>query len=143
MAHWPTNLICAGAAALALVAPSAHAQSMSANAASFNSGYGRVSGSENQAVSIASARDDAGNRTIIDGLIQTGAATVSARASAYASANLSGGVGGGSGSSTAVGNSLTVITQGNYNTVIVNSTQTNTGNISAISAANVNGGVGH
>jgi holdfast attachment protein HfaA len=38
---------------------------------------------------------------------------------------------GGWGSSTAIGNNLTVVTQGNNNTVIVNSTQINNGNISA------------
>ena len=43
------------------------------------------------------------------------------------------GVGAVGGSSTAVGNNLVVITQGNYNTVIVNSQQTNTGNVSASS----------
>ena len=86
------------------------------------------------------SRDANGNREIVDGILQTGAQTVSARASAAgtASAGYSGGVGGGS--ALAVGNSLTVVTQGDYNTVIVNSTQTNTGDVSAF--ANVSGGVG-
>ena len=53
------------------------------------------------------------------------------------------GVGGGSSSlaATAVGNSLTVVTTGNYNTVIVNSKQTNTGAITATTSES--GGVGN
>ena len=132
----------AGACLVALAAAPASAQTMATNSASYNSGFGRAAGSENHAVQFAGTRDANGNRTIIDGIIQ-GGATVQARASAYASASadIDGGVGGG-GSSTAVGNSLTVITQGNYNTVVVNSTQTNTGNISAKVGAGVSGGVG-
>ncbi|MNT63655.1 hypothetical protein D3C72_2014870 [compost metagenome] len=37
---------------------------------------------------------------------------------------------------TAIGNNLNVVVQGNRNTVIVNSTQTNTGNITAGTALN-------
>jgi holdfast attachment protein HfaA len=134
----PFALVCG-----ALLATTAAAQSMTANSADYNGGYGRASGQENHAIEFGGARDANGNRTIIDGIIQTGAATVQARASATAAAmaDVSGGVGG-SGSATAVGNSLTVITQGNNNTVIVNSRQTNSGNISASIGHNVSGGVG-
>ena len=45
------------------------------------------------------------------------------------------GVGAGSGS-TAIGNNLVVVTQGSWNTVIINSTQTNNGNVSASSSLN-------
>ncbi len=136
---------CAAAGCLvALAAAPATAQTMATNSAAYNSGYGHAAGAENHPIQFAGARDANGNRTIIDGIIQ-GGATVQARAAAYASASagadIDGGVGGG-GSSTAVGNSLTVITQGNYNTVVVNSTQTNTGSISARVGANVSGGVG-
>ena len=48
---------------------------------------------------------------------------------------LTGGIGDGfssvAGSSQAIGNQLNVVTQGNWNTVIVNSNQTNNGDISA------------
>jgi len=59
--------------AIAVVAPvgGALAQSMATNAASFNAGYGRVSGSENRPVDV-STRDANGNRVIVDGLILTG-----------------------------------------------------------------------
>ena len=139
MAKAKRQLVTVLTAGLALCATSVWGQTMSANASAYNGGYGRANGQENSPIAFAGARDINGNRTIIDGIIQTGAATVQARAAAYAaaSANLSGGVGG-VGSSTAVGNSLTVITQGNYNTVIVNSTQTNSGDISA----NVSKGAG-
>ena len=40
------------------------------------------------------------------------------------------------GGATAIGNSLNVVVQGNHNTVIVNSRQTNTGNITAGTALN-------
>jgi len=117
----------------------AGAQTMSSNSAAFNAGYGRISGQESRMVEY-STRDANGNRVVVDGVMLTGADQ-----SVYSSSNSSGsldaysGVGGrGYSSSTAIGNNLTVITQGNNNTVIVNSTQTNTGNISA--GSSVKGG---
>jgi holdfast attachment protein HfaA len=120
------------AAATGLASP-ARAQSLDANSAAFNAGYGRVAGSENHVVEY-STRDANGNRVIVDGVMLTGADQ-----SVYSSSRSSGsldsysGVGamGGWGSSTAIGNNLTVVTQGNNNTVIVNSNQINNGNISA------------
>lgn len=112
-------------AGLAL-ASAASAQSLSSNSASFNAGYGRVSGQENQAVA-AGTRDANGNRVIVDGVIQTGTSQSVFSRSSSVSDTMSG-VGG---SSTAIGNSLVVVTQGNYNTVIINSNQTNNGNVTA------------
>jgi holdfast attachment protein HfaA len=129
------------AASSALLAGAAAAQSMTTNSSTFNGGWGRANGQENQSVAMSMvSRDANGNREIVDGIMQTGAQTVSARAESAgtASAGYSGGVGGGS--ALAVGNSLTVITQGDYNTVIVNSTQINNGAVSA--NTNVSGGVG-
>jgi len=40
------------------------------------------------------------------------------------------------GGATAIGNSLNVVVQGNRNTVVINSNQTNTGNITAGTALN-------
>jgi len=65
---------------------------------------------------------------IVDGLIQTG--EVGASAQAGGAIDTFAGVGASS-SSSAVGNSLNVVTQGSDNTVIVSSQQTNTGNVSA------------
>jgi holdfast attachment protein HfaA len=126
----------AAGASFLVVAP-AHAQSMSTNSADFNAGYGRHSGSENRPVEF-STRDANGNRVIIDGIIQTGEdqssfAWGSGAGEAYA------GVGSLGGGSTAIGNSLVVVTQGSYNTVIVNSSQVNNGAVSA--GTTLNGGV--
>lgn len=112
-----------------LLGSAAQAQQMSTNAASFNAGYGRVSGQENRGVDYGT-RDSSNNRLIVDGLIQSGE-TQSNYASVSGGVFSSGtGVGSG-GSSTAIGNNLVVITQGSWNTVIVTSVQTNTGNVTA------------
>ena len=135
------------ALALALVAGGvAQAQSMDSNSAAFNAGYGRVAGQENHMVQY-STRDANGNRVIVDGVMLTGADQ-----SVYSSGRSTGsldsyaGVGGvgGYGGSTAIGNNLTVITQGNNNTVIVNSSQINNGNVSAgTTVTNGTSGNGH
>ena len=119
----------------------AGAQSMSSNSAAFNSGYGRIAGQENRVVEY-STRDANGNRVIVDGVMLTGA-DQSVYSSSHSSGSLDaysgvGGQGGYSGS-TAIGNNLSVITQGNNNTVIVNSSQVNTGNVTA--GSSTNGGV--
>ncbi|MDO9223051.1 MAG: holdfast anchoring protein HfaA [Caulobacter sp.] len=111
-----------------MVASGAQAQQMSTNAASFNAGYGRVSGQENRGVDYGT-RDSSNNRLIVDGLIQSGE-----NQSNFS--RIDGGVftsatGVGAGNSTAIGNNLVVITQGSWNTVIVTSVQTNTGNVTA------------
>lgn len=117
----------------ALAAPgAAFAQSAGSNAGQFQAGYGGARYTTARATT-GTTRDANGNRLIVNGLIQTGA-------SAYS--NVSGGVsssysGVGSrngttiGGSTAIGNSLNVVVQGNFNTVIVNSNQVNNGNVNA------------
>ena len=115
-------------AALSAIAGGAHAQSMSTNAASFNGGYARYNGQENRAIENYSNRDASGNMLIVDGIIQAGSSYASSEAK---SSSYSGGVGAGSSSATAIGNNLNVVTQGNFNTVIVNSTQINNGNVTA------------
>lgn len=129
-------------AAIALLFSSGQvaAQSMASNAASFNAGYGRRAGAENHPVDV-STRDANGNRVIVDGLILSGE-DQSSFSSASGAVDAFAGVGASSGGASAVGNSLVVVTQGNYNTVIVNSKQTNTGAVTA--GANVTkGGVGN
>ena len=113
----------------------AHGQTMGSGSSSFNGGYGRYNGQENRPADF-SIRDGAGNLAVVDGLIQSNAQSGGGgSASASASTGLSGGVGGSAASSSAIGNNLTVVTQGNYNTVIVNSTQINNGDVSAGSTA--------
>ncbi len=79
-------------------------------------------------------RDTNGNRLIVDGLIQNGASAYSSAtggvSSSYSGAGGAGGLNAIGGAS-AIGNSLNVVVQGNHNTVIVNSTQTNNGAITA------------
>lgn len=116
--------LAAGAALAALSAGSAQAQSLSSNSASFNAGWGRGSGSDNNPSVNTFARDASGNRVIIDGVIQTGADQSSFH-------QTDGGAGAGFGGATAIGNNLSVITQGNWNTVIVDSTQINNGDVTA------------
>ena len=90
----------------------------------FGFGYG-----EEQSSYDANTRDASGNRVILDGRIMTGM-DQSSLSSSYGSAGgwSQSSNGAGFSSGTAVGNQLNVITQGNWNTVIVNSTQINNGN---------------
>lgn len=86
-----------------------------------------------------STRDANHNRLIVNGIIQTGVGAYSS-SSGGASVTGSWGLGGDGratiGGSTAIGNQLNVVVQGNNNTVIVNSTQTNTGNVRAGTSLN-------
>jgi holdfast attachment protein HfaA len=115
-------------AALSLAALPALAQS-NTGSASYNAGYGRTAGQENRMVDY-STRDANGNRVIVDGVMLTGD-DQSTFTRAGGSLDSYSGVGSQGGSSTAIGNNLVVITQGSYNTVIVNSTQTNNGDVTA------------
>ncbi len=127
------------AAALASFAGQAGAQSMFANSAEYNAGYGRAAGQENWPVNVTT-RDANGNRVIVDGLILLGEDQSSfSRASGAADAFA--GVGAVGGGASAIGNNLVVVTQGSNNTVIVRSNQTNTGAVTATS--NLNAGVGN
>lgn len=128
---------CALAAGACALPAAAHGQTMRANSADFNAGYGRRAGSENHPVEI-STRDANGNRVIVDGIIQSGEDQSTFAFGSGAGESYSG-VGSLGGSASAIGNSLVVVTQGSYNTVIVNSNQINNGNVSA--GTNLNGGV--
>jgi len=67
------RLACGGFAAGIALAHGAAAQTMSANSASFNAGFGRTSGEENRAVNVQMT-DTNGNLTSINGVIQANAA---------------------------------------------------------------------
>ena len=118
------------------VGAAAAQSSGSAGAAQFQAGYGgsRYTTAQN---ATGSTRDANGNRLIVDGIIQAGASSYSS-SSAGVSAGQNGSGQGGTNiaGATAIGNNLNVVVQGNRNTVIVNSTQTNTGDIKAGSALN-------
>ena len=131
----------AAAAAATLLALPAVAQAQSAGGAStapFQAGYGaaRYTTARPQ---TGSTRDQNGNRLIVNGLIQSGASAYSRTSGGVSSWGNWGSNGNGGttiGGATAIGNNLNVVVQGNWNTVIVNSTQTNTGDINAGTALN-------
>jgi holdfast attachment protein HfaA len=120
------------------------------NAASYNSPYGLSADAENQTVN-PSLRDANGNLTVVNGQFtssafsqQTGVQSMgtisSSQLASLGTGNGSSGVGTTgttTAGATAIGNSLNVVTVGNNNTVIVNSTQTNNGNQTA--TVNLNG----
>ena len=148
IAHWvprPTRLMAyASFIAAVTLANSAAAQTMNANSAAFNAGFGRTAGEENRPVNVQ-LTDANGNFTLVNGLIQSNAA-----GSLFG--EVKGAVGGGfsglggaldtatgaaSGSAaSAIGNNLNVVVQGDNNTVIVSATQTNTGAVTATSTTN-------
>ncbi len=109
----------------------------SSGAGAYQAGYGgaRYTTARPQ---TGSTRDANGNRLIVDGIIQAGASTYSSAAGGVSSSFSGAGGRGGTtiGGSTAIGNSLNVVVQGNHNTVIVNSTQVNNGNVTAGTSLN-------
>lgn len=138
MAASPPRLrivLLAGAAAAAAAAGPALAQSMSANSASYNAGYGRVADQENRGAS-AGMRDASGNLVVIDGIIM-GSANASLFSGGGVSTSAAGAAAAGA---TAIGNSLSVVTQGNDNTVIIDARQINNGVVTATSSTSGAGG---
>lgn len=117
-------------AAAALAGPAA-AQSIDSYSASFNAGWGRNSGDESRGFRPKAGRDANGNRLIVDGIIQTGADQSSYAHSETGGAFDSGSGAGFGGGNTAIGNNLSVNVIGNWNTVIVDSTQINNGDVIA------------
>ena len=118
------------ALATAAFSDAAYAQTMNTSSASFQAGYG-LSLHQMQTAVDPSTRDANGNRVLVDGMIVTGtdnsvyaySKTLGA-GDAYSGAGALGGA-------TAIGNSLSVVVNGSYNTVIVHNNQTNNGNVTA------------
>lgn len=126
-------------AALILPLPAAAQSAGSSSMGAYQAGYGGARYTTAQP-RTGSTRDANGNRLIVDGIIQSGTSAYSS-ATGGVSTSFSGAGNGGNGGttiggSTAIGNNLNVVVQGNHNTVVVNSTQTNTGNVSAGTALN-------
>ncbi|NBB53381.1 holdfast anchoring protein HfaA [Rhizobium sp. CRIBSB] len=135
-----TSKATAAIAALALLVPApVLAQSAgSSGAAGLQAGYGNARYATSRA-QTGSTRDANGNRLIVNGLIQSGASSYSSTSGGVSSSYS--GVGSSAngttiGGSTAIGNSLNVVVQGNWNTVIVNSSQVNNGAVTAGTALN-------
>lgn len=127
----------AAAALIAGVTSAAQAGDFS-NASTYNAPFGMQAGQENQAPN-ATLRDANGNLTAINGQITSGSIGAGASASGAASAHSGVGTSGAGtafGTATAIGNQLNVVTLGNNNTVVVNATQTNNGNQTAVNTVN-------
>jgi len=112
------------AAAGSIAAPAA-AQTFGGSAGEWNVPYGSQPGAENRIVSPGT-RDANGNRLIVDGRIVTESDASSLPPQLRGDLR-----GSGVGSATAIGNQLNVVTQGDWNTVIVDSTQINNGDVVA------------
>jgi holdfast attachment protein HfaA len=113
--------------AVSLLALPASAQlASSSGMSSFQNGYGGARQSVTSA-QTGSTRDQNGNRLIVDGIIQPNASSYSRQSGVSQQGS---GAAYGSGA-TAIGNNLNVVVQGSHNTVIVNSRQTNSGNVTA------------
>ena len=124
-------------AALALAASPAAAQVFgSTGGSAFNAGYNAASGEFSQPISVSRKADSSGNTVVIDGVTKTGDDQSVFYAHRTGGAGDSYGGVGGQGTATAVGNNLVVSVQGSNNTVIVNSTQTNTGSVTAQTVLN-------
>jgi holdfast attachment protein HfaA len=106
----------------------AHAQD-----ASWNLPYG-TSASENTAWNNP-IRDANGNLEIVNGIIQTGDGAFSSLAASDVAGGSGVGTQIGAARATAYGNQLNVVTSGKFNTVIVNSTQINNGDVIASAGA--------
>jgi holdfast attachment protein HfaA len=146
MAATPQNhriAILASAALMAAAAAGpAFAQTMSASSASYNSGYGRTPDEENQPIN-PSLRDPNGNLLVINGIITNSSnqGLFSGGVASSSSGASSSGSGAFASGATAIGNNLSVVTEGNDNTVIIDSRQTNNGTVTANSSTS--GGVGN
>jgi holdfast attachment protein HfaA len=124
------------AAVFAAAATSAQAGVDYSNAATYNTAYGMTAGPENATVN-PSLRDGNGNLTVVNG--QFTSSSMSQQSGVQNMSTMSGsgtGAGAAYGTASAIGNSLNVVTNGNNNTVIVNSTQTNNGNQTATVSMN-------
>lgn len=121
-----------GAALAVMVQGSAQGQTAETSGA-WEQPYG-TTGQQNQPYNGGLAgRDENGNRIIVDGLMQTGVGASTQR-NAYGGNAFGGGVGS---SATAIGNQLNVNVIGSWNTVVVNSNQTNNGDVIANSQTSV------
>lgn len=122
---------------LALPAVAAAQSAGSSDMGAYTAGYGgaRYATARPQ---TGSTRDTNGNRLIVDGIIRAGVGTWSSAGGGVSSSFSGAGGNGGTaiGGSTAIGNNLNVVVQGNHNTVIVNSTQVNNGAVTAGTSLN-------
>lgn len=108
----------------------ARAQSIMNNGAAYNTGYGGRATGVNGPIDV-STRDENGNTTFINGVMQTPSGSVFSRTSGVSQSGV-----GSSGMATAIGNNLQVVVNGSFNVVNVESTQINNGDVTATTSLN-------
>ena len=106
--------------AIAALTTPAFADPIPNSSGDFQRGFGMDGDSFSQPIN-PSTRDANGNRVIINGQMELQGTLTGGLMDNFATGN----------AAQAVGNQLNVVTQGNYNTVIVDSTQINNGDVSA------------
>lgn len=121
---------------LAAAAPAAAAAQSNGGGSAYNAGYGLSSGQLSRPVNVSRRADGSGNTVVVDGVTRIGDDQSVFYSRRTGGAGDSYGGVGGLGTATAVGNNLVVSVQGSNNTVIVNSTQTNNGAITAKTVLN-------
>jgi holdfast attachment protein HfaA len=128
-------LLAAAALTAAAVVAAQDASAQESNAA-FERPYGFAYGEETRPYD-AYSRDAAGNRLIVNGRIVLGGdlSTLPATIGLFGDISQDTTALGGFGTTLAIGNQLNVITQGDWNTVVLNVTQTNNGDITACTGA--------
>ena len=121
-----------------LAAPQlARAQSGSGTLSQFRQGYNGAGLSSLEGAVNVSTRDANGNLVITDGVTQVGSdQSMFSRSGSTSGASDSYSGAGAVGGASAIGNNLSVNVLGNYNTVVVNSTQVNNGDVSATTVLN-------
>ena len=118
-----------GIAALTVIAVAPRAEAQAASTVSeFERPYGFGYGQESRPYS-AHSRDTSNNRVIVNGLINGGTGLGTGLTTSWGQTD---GAPGMIGTGTAIGNQLNVITNGSNNTVIIDSTQINTGDQSVV-----------
>lgn len=130
--------------ALILLSSVALAPVASAQLSDFERPFGFGFGEQNQPFDPGT-RDINGNRLIVDGRIITGddlssfsTSTLATGGQSLSGAGFFGQGFGGQQQNSAIGNQLNVVTQGSFNTIIVDSTQINNGNQTAIQNSDSN-----
>ncbi|MCA8900199.1 MAG: holdfast anchoring protein HfaA [Hyphomonas sp.] len=123
------HILSASALALSALAGAPAMAQEAGYTAEFERPYGWSYGSEDRPYDAANGRDELGNRVIINGLINGGSTLGQ---SLYTGWGQTEGGTGMIGSGMAVGNQLNVITNGSYNTIIIDSTQINNGDQTAV-----------
>ena len=127
--------VLAVAAALLAAPDVGQAQSASSTLSQFRNGYAASGLSSFESPIDVSTRDANGNLVVTDGVVSSaGVGSVFASTGVGSATSSSGSTA--VGTASAIGNNLSVNVSGNYNTVVVNSSQVNNGAVSATTVLN-------